>query len=62
MQDLRPLHRGTSNRADHPRTGLCFVCTRPWYTSGRFIEMRQSEFERLSKRDKELLKPSTITA
>ena len=54
------LRRGTPNRSDHARPELCLVHTRPWYYSGRWVEMTGAQFDELSDRGKELLVSARI--
>jgi hypothetical protein len=55
VQDPRPLHRGTPNRADHPRPELVICYSRPWFAQRRYIEMTQAEYDKLSERGRKLL-------
>jgi hypothetical protein len=61
IQDPRTLHRGTPNRSDYPRPELVIAYYKSWYNTGRYIEMTQAEYDRLSERGKTLLKTCRIT-
>ena len=62
VQDPRTLHRGTPNRADHPRPEVVICYSRPWFAMHRYIEMEQTDFDALSERGKKLLTRCRITA
>ncbi len=55
IQDPRTLHRGTPNRADHPRPEVVICFSLPWFAMQRQIEMDQAEYDALSERGKKLL-------
>ena len=60
IQDPRTLHRGTPNRADHPRPELVICYSLPWFAMKRQIEMSQAQFDALSERGKKLLSRKKI--
>ena len=55
VQDPRTLHRGTPNRADHPRPELVICYSLPWFAMRKPIEMTQAEYDKLSERGREML-------
>ena len=55
IQDPRTLHRGTPNRADHPRPELVLCYSLPWFGQRKLVEMTQAEYDRFSERGRKML-------
>jgi len=55
VQDIRTLHRGTSNLSDAPRPEIVVCYCQPWFAIRQTIQISTADFNALSPRGKKLM-------